>query len=367
MDMRTTTRDVNLGLIGCGGVTQRWHVPALKRISDIRVLAVTDLLESEARRVASQFGSMVCRSAEEVVSHPGIDAVAICLPPEWHVPIALAAMAAGKGVFIEKPLAVSHDKIETLMEQAVLMRVPAVVGYNLRWHPSVLRIKSALDAGVLGKVLLIRSIFTNPVYREADLPAWRRRRAEGGGVLHDLAAHHVDLWRFLFSAELAEIDATAVDGAGQDETAAITARLTNGSVISAAFSAGTADAQELDIYGTHGRLRFSCYSAEGPVWQPIRAFGLRHRLKLFGRRLRTVPAEIAAWCGRDHMLESYRAQWRHVARCIRGEDTSRCTLEDGRRAMDIVLAAVASADARRHPAPRRQPKEGLSHVDVART
>ena len=53
MDMRTTTRDVNLGLIGCGGVTQRWHVPALKRTSDIRVLAVTDLLESEARRVAS--------------------------------------------------------------------------------------------------------------------------------------------------------------------------------------------------------------------------------------------------------------------------------------------------------------------------
>lgn len=350
MSMKTTTRDVNVGLIGCGGVTQRWHVPALKRISDIRVLAVTDLLEIEARRVGSQFGSMVCRNAEEVVNHPGIDVVAICLPPALHVPVASAAMAAGKGVFIEKPLALLPDEIEPLIEQAALMRVPAVVGYNLRWHPSVLQMKAAIEAGVLGKVLLIRSIFTNPVYRAADLPAWRRRRAEGGGVLHDLAAHHVDLWRFLFSAELVEIDATAVDGAGEDETAAITARLTNGSVISATFSAGTADAQELEIYGTHGRLRFSCYSAEGPVWQPVRAFGLRYRLAQFGRRLRTVPAEIAAWCGRNQMLESYRAQWQHVARCARGEDTSRCTLEDGRRALDMVLAAIASADARRETA-----------------
>jgi predicted dehydrogenase len=276
-------------------------------------------------------------------------------------------MAARKGVFIEKPLALSHDQIETLMAQAAVMCMPVVVGYNLRWHPSVLRIKAALEAGALGKVLLVRSLFTNPVYRNADVPTWRRRRAEGGGVLHDLAAHHVDLWRFLFSAELAEIDATAVDGAGQDETAAITARLTDGSVISAAFSAGTADAQELEIYGTHGRLRFSCYSAEGPVWQPIRAFGLRYRLTRFRHRLRTAPAEIAAWCGRDHMLESYRGQWEHVARCIRGEETSRCTLEDGRRALDIVLAAIASADARHQPATHCRQIEGLSNVDTART
>ncbi|MEX5214433.1 MAG: Gfo/Idh/MocA family oxidoreductase [Nitrospiraceae bacterium] len=362
----TSPHEVNLGLIGCGWVTQRWHVPALKRIPDIRVLAVTDLIESEARRVASHFGSTVCRSAEEVICHPGVQAVAICVPPALHVPIALAAISEGKGVFIEKPLAQSHDQIETLMEQAALMRVPAVVGYNLRWHPSVLRMKAAIDAGSLGKVLLIRSLFTNPVYRDAELPRWRRYRAEGGGVLHDLAAHHVDLWRFLFSAEVAEIDATAVDGVGQDETAALTAKLTNGGVISAAFSAGTTDAQELEVYGTHGRLHFSCYSAEGPVWQPTRAFGLRHRLAMIGRRLRTVPVEIAAWCGRDQMAESYRAQWRHVARCVRGEEVSRCTLDDGRRALDIVSAAIVSADERRHPASHCQAIEGLSNVDSTR-
>ena len=365
--MNTPTRAISVGLIGCGWVTQHWHVPALKRVPDIRVLAVTDPRETEARRVAAQFGSKICRSAEEVVAHPGIDAVAICVPPALHVPIALSAMAAGKGVFIEKPLALSHEEAKTLSEQAALMHVTAVVGYNLRWHPSVRRIKAAVEAGELGDVLLVRSLFTNRVYREPELPDWRRRRSEGGGVLHDLAAHHVDLWRFLFSAEVVDINAIAVDGAGEDETAAITARLTNGSVISAAFCAGTADAQELDICGTRGRLRFSCYSAQGPVWHPIGAAGLRNQLRLLGRRLRTVPAEIAAWCGRGDMLESYRAQWSHVGRCIRGEETSRCTLEDGRRALDIVMAALASVDARHHPIPHRQPNEGVPYVDTART
>jgi predicted dehydrogenase len=142
-----------------------------------------------------------------------------------------------------------------------------------------------------------------------------------------------------------EVYAQARGGLRDDESAVLTARMANGVLVSAAFSERTSHEIELEIAGRNGRLRLSCLRFDGLEWygQADIPGSVRTRLRHFGHLLRELPRGL--WTmrhGGDYRL-SFRGLWRHFLDAIRNDAPVGATLEDGRRAVQVVLAAAESA------------------------
>jgi myo-inositol 2-dehydrogenase/D-chiro-inositol 1-dehydrogenase len=167
----------------------------------------------------------------------------------------------------------------------------------------------------------------------------------GGGALVELGIYQFDLWRFVLGSEVEEVHARVRHGTREDEAAVVSGRLANGVLASAASSERTSHEVEVEISGRDGRLRLSCLrfdglawyshaSIPGKAWTRLRQLG--HFLKEFPRGLREMSR------GGDYM-DSYRAHWGHFLEVVRGRTPPGATLEDGRRALEVVLAAAESA------------------------
>jgi myo-inositol 2-dehydrogenase/D-chiro-inositol 1-dehydrogenase len=316
------------------------HLPALRQVPGVEVKALADVDAARLARVAGKFG-VAGRFEDylELIESGGVDAVAVCVPPQFHAEVGRAALAAGKHVLIEKPLALSLEECDILSECAASTRsLKVMVGFNLRWHRLVRAAREVIRRRELGDLKLVRTVFTSGVRLRDDFADWRRRPEAGGGALFELGMHHFDLLRFLFEREVEEVYASS---ASTDETGIVAARMEGSIQVVSAFSEGAGENHEVEIYGERGWLRINCYRADG-----IERFGageysgaLRVRLRGLTRTLLEVPRIIRqARRGGDYVA-SYAAEWRHFIGAVARNSKIDCTLSDGRRALEIALAA----------------------------
>lgn len=341
-----TSTPVKIGLIGCGRATEALHLPALRHVPESEVVAVADTDPKRLHAVANQF-RIPHRHADyrALLRNPAVEVAAVCVPAAMHLEVALAALEAEKHLFVEKPLTLTLDEADRLVERAGRSSKKATVGFNLRWHRLIRQAKTLLDEGRLGPLELVHSAFTSGLRHRQAFPAWRDQRETGGGVLFEIAIHHFDLWRFLLQSEVEEVFVRSRTGQGADESASLSARLANGVLATAVLSQRTADSNLLDIHGQAGRLHVSCYQFDGlhvvPGARP--ADGLRERARNLARTLKSVPEILPILRKGGDYLASYCAEWQHFIECIQQDRTPECSLDDGRRALQVVLAATASA------------------------
>jgi myo-inositol 2-dehydrogenase / D-chiro-inositol 1-dehydrogenase len=345
--MADSRSKLRLGFIGCGRVTETRHLPALRRLAGVEVVAAADIKQGQLERVAGLF-HIKDRYADyqRLLADRSIDAVAVCVPAEFHVEVSLAALDSGKHLFVEKPLALSLEEADRLIERAGRSSRKVTVGFNMRWHRLVCQAREMIQHGALGPLQLIRSVFTA---HHESIPEWRKRRELGGGVLFEIAVHHFDLWRFLLQSEVEEVFAASHSGEWEDEAATVTARMTNGVLATSVFSELTSGSEEVELYGRTGRLRVSCYDFDGLGYFPRAAYSgdLRTRLRQIAHTLRELPRGIRRMGDGGDFIASYRAEWRHFIDCIQRDTKPQCTMEDGRRALQVVLAAIESASSGR--------------------
>ena len=271
-----------------------------------------------------------------------LDVIAVIAPVQSHAEIALAALDAGKHVFIEKPLAVTIEEADQIQERARRANCKVLVGFNFRYHRLIQQARALLQRRALGPVEIIRSVFAS-VHEE---PAhWQTRRDSGGGALFDQAIHLFDLWRFLMESEVEEVFALSRSGLRDDEAVAITAKLANGVLATATCSERSGENNEIEIYGRGGRVHVSCYRFDGLEFfskGSIPGNG-RARVAAFARIFKELPGTLAQFRKGGDVLASYGEQWRLFLGAISNDEPVSCTVEDGRRAMEIVFAAMASA------------------------
>ena len=325
---------LRIGFVGCGRVTAELHLPALARLEDVEAVALADPDTACARRVAGEFGiARVHPDAATLAADPAVDLVAVCSPPRHHAEGALAALAAGRHVFVEKPLALELESADALVA-AVGDRV-AAAGFNLRVHRQVVAARQALAEGRLGELRMIRTHWT-----AAARPAgWRADPVQGGGALWELAIHHLDLWRFLSGRE-----PTGVRASGDDETLALTAQIEGGPLLATTVAVDTSDANQVELAGEHGRLLLDLYRGDGPLWMPIgrAAGGVGVRLRAAAGSAASLPRQaLAARGGGDYRL-SYTAEWEAVLAAVRDGTPPPANFEDGRRAVALAVAAERS-------------------------
>ena len=339
---------LKLGIIGCGRAAGQIHLPALRYVREIEVVALADIDCQRLTGLADRFGIKTPHSDyRRVLDDSEVDVVAVCVPPQLHVEMSLAVLDAGKHLFVEKPLALSLNECDRLIKQAGQSSSKCAVGLNFRHHRQVLRARDLIRKGQLGQLDLLRGSYTAATHRHMQLPVWRESCDTGGSVLIEVATHQFDLWRFLLGTEVEQIYAwSRRHDHGVDQSAVVAAHMTNGVLVSAGFSEQTYDNCEIEIFGQSGRLQLSLYRFDGLEFSPTFGFAgdVKSRLRGIGRTMTELPRGV--WTmrrGGDYRM-SYVNQWRHFAASIlKGADVA-ASLGDGRAALAIALATIRSAD-----------------------
>lgn len=336
--------EIRIGIIGCGWATEHLHLPALRRVGRYQVVALADLDITRCESLALRTGTTrYYDNPSQIIEHPDIEAVAVCVPPGHHASLALAAISAGKHVFIEKPMTLTLDQADQLVAAANESKAKVLVGFNLRWHRLVREGKQMLDANSVGPLVMMRTAFTNALQYDEASPAWRKDRVCGGGVIHDLAVHHFDLWRFLLSSEVQEISVSSRSESWHDAAAVISARMANGILVSSAFAHGTSNDHQLDVYGAKGKLTMSLYRHDGLRCYLHAQNRIADMLQQVTSKAMVLPAAIAALRYGGEISTSYDQQWRHFFDCVRLGTSVNCTVADGRRAVELAVAAAESS------------------------
>ncbi|WP_145152516.1 Gfo/Idh/MocA family protein [Paenibacillus xylanexedens] len=200
---------IKVAVFGCGAIAERRHIPEYAANENVELVAFADPIVERAEKMAETYGGKAYSSYEELLANETVDAVSVCTPNYLHAPMAIAAANAGKHVLVEKPMAVSTEEGEQMIEAAKKNGVYLMVGHNQRLMPPHVKAKEILDSGKLGKVLNFRTSFGHPgpeAWSVDGAESWFFRKEEAiMGAMGDLGVHKSDFIRYLLNDEVSEV------------------------------------------------------------------------------------------------------------------------------------------------------------------
>ncbi|MFD0618093.1 Gfo/Idh/MocA family protein [Paenibacillus sp. GCM10027629] len=184
-----------IAIIGCGGIANGKHMPSLKKLKNIEMVAFCDIIPERAEKAAEEYGAegaKVYTDYTEVFADKTIDIVHVCTPNDSHAEIAIAAMEADKHVMCEKPMAKTAADARRMVEVAKSTGKKLTVGYNNRFRTDSRYLKEVCDAGDLGEIYFAKA----HAIRRRAVPTWGvflDEEKQGGGPLIDIGTHALDL------------------------------------------------------------------------------------------------------------------------------------------------------------------------------
>jgi predicted dehydrogenase len=179
---------IKVGLLGAGFMGQV-HSQAWSQVGEAELAAVAGLPKAAAAKLASSSGGMATDSLEEVISNEEVDVIDICLPTDLHQEYAIKALRAGKDVLCEKPLALSVESVDRILEAADQTGKTLMVAQVVRFWPEYLECKSILSGGSIGELKALRASRTS---RRPNWGDWFDDPSRTGGALFDLHIHDLD-------------------------------------------------------------------------------------------------------------------------------------------------------------------------------
>lgn len=136
-----------LAIIGCGGIANGKHLPSLKKLKNVEIVAFCDIVEQRAIDAAAQYGAedaKVYTDYTELLNDSSIEVVHVCTPNDSHANIAIAALEAGKHVMTEKPMAKTAHDAQRMVDAARRTGKKLTVGYNNRFRPDSQHLKNCV-------------------------------------------------------------------------------------------------------------------------------------------------------------------------------------------------------------------------------
>jgi predicted dehydrogenase len=187
---------IGVGLVGYGLAGRSFHAPFIEAVDGLRLRVIaTSSQERGARARTEHPGAQVVDTVDEVLERSDVEVVVVAAPNRFHVPIASRALAAGRHVVVDKPMAMDVPEGEKLIDAAARAGRLLSVYQNRRWDGDFVTIRRLIDDGGLGPIDSLEARFErwSPVAEE-----WRESAVEAGGPLRDLGAHLVDQSLLLF-------------------------------------------------------------------------------------------------------------------------------------------------------------------------
>jgi predicted dehydrogenase len=194
----TPSEPVGVGLIGTG-VTVRTHLPAFAEQNRFNVVGISGSSPERARLVADANGiERAYSSVEELCADPAISLIVLASPNEFHERHFGLALASGKDIIVEKPLASDTQVARRLVSLPVRDGQFICVNHQLRFHPVFKRMRELAESGALGRIYRSRVFQEGSAFVDPATPwFWSFDSQAGGGVRWAMGSHLVDLWRYL--------------------------------------------------------------------------------------------------------------------------------------------------------------------------
>ena len=200
---------VKYGIIGCGAISQRRHIPEGAANPDSKVAALADPVKERVEELATKYGAKPYTDYKEMLKDPGIDAIVVAGPNSLHAAQTIESLDAGKHVLVEKPMATTREDARAMIDAAKKNGKYLMIGLNQRLMPPHMKAKKILQSGVLGDVLAFRTAFKHPGPEGWSVDAgksWFFKKGQAFmGVTGDLGVHKADLLRWLLGQEFAEV------------------------------------------------------------------------------------------------------------------------------------------------------------------
>jgi predicted dehydrogenase/nucleoside-diphosphate-sugar epimerase len=211
---------IRIAVVGCGAVTQSFHLPVLAGHDEVAIAALVDPDLARARRLAALYKVPITVSSADQLNRETVDAALIATPAFLHAPAAIELMNRGFHVLVEKPMALTHADAVRMVATARDKHVVLTVGLFRRLLPSIRLFRAALDAGQIGEVLNVTAEVGDAYTWQLTTLAGMRRREAGGGMLVDMGSHVLDLLLYICDASpsLVEYADNASEGIETDCT-----------------------------------------------------------------------------------------------------------------------------------------------------
>ncbi len=188
------TKIIKAGVVGCGGIANGKHLPAIKRNGKIELVAFCDLIKERAEKAKEEYGTPDARvytDYKDLVKED-VDVVYVLTPNNAHAPVSIAAMKAGKHVMCEKPMAKTYAEAKEMVETAKETGKILTIGYQNRYRADSQYLKSVCEADELGDIYYAKA----HAIRRRAVPTWGvflDEEKQGGGPLIDIGTHALDL------------------------------------------------------------------------------------------------------------------------------------------------------------------------------
>jgi predicted dehydrogenase len=245
--------DLRWGILSTADIARKKVVPGMRKARRCRIVAIASREAGRAEAVAAELEiPRAHASYEALLADPEVDAVYIPLPNHLHAEWSIAAARAGKHVLCEKPLALTADDAQRMIDVARAEGVMLMEAFMYRLHPSWQAVTELVASGQIGRLVSVQSWFS---YFNDDATNIRNIREVGGGALFDIGCYSVNLSRMLFAAEPRHVWAALVRDPVMQVDVLTSGILTfDDGIASFTCSTRAEDDQRVHIYGSTGRI-----------------------------------------------------------------------------------------------------------------
>ncbi|MBI4810412.1 MAG: Gfo/Idh/MocA family oxidoreductase [Ignavibacteriales bacterium] len=324
-------KKLRFGVIGLGWVSQIFHLPILKALDDVEVVAVCDKDKSRAKMIAERFGiTKIYTDYQQMLSKEELDAVDICSSTDTHLPIAISSLQAGKDVFVEKPIARHYDEAVQISEAAKQYKRKLMVGMNNRFRPDTMILKSFIEKGEIGKIFYVKAGWLKKL--SSDNKWMTQKEKAGGGVFLDLGIVMLDLILWLLGfPPVQRVNAKMYmqKTKSVEDSCVVFAEMKYGISLMMETSWSFPCAQDFfycDLFGSEGSAMIN---------------PLRINKQLHGNLVNVSPVKIESPL---HLFKkSYENELKHFVGAARGLHTIISTGEEAVQRMKVVEAIYQSA------------------------
>jgi len=254
------------GIIGCGDVTEVKSGPAFQKVPNSELVAVM-------RRDATKAADYSKRhhvpnwyaNADLLINDPGVNAIYVATPPNTHAYYAKKAIAAGKPVYIEKPMGLTYAECVEVNQLAAIKKVQVFVAYYRRMLPGFKKVKELIEQVAIGDVRIINIQLYKHAQENKEHMPWRvNPEIAGGGHFYDLASHQFDFLLFCFGP-IKELYSVVANQAGlykAEDILSVSFRFENGALGNGTWcfnSDQINNRDTIEIIGSKGRIEFSTF------------------------------------------------------------------------------------------------------------
>jgi predicted dehydrogenase len=262
---------INIGIIGCGKIAQKRHIPEYLENVDANIVGYYDLNHARAEAISKTYGGTAFESIEDLLADLSIDAVSVCTANHTHAAITIQALQAGKHVLCEKPMATTLEDCQAMVDAAQKTGKVLVIGQNQRLTKTHIKARQLIRDGEIGEIIGFRTTFGHGGPETWSIDPGKNtwffdKNIAVMGAMADLGIHKTDLLLFLTdqmivetTAHLTTIDKRGADGEliQVDDTAICVYKLDNGALgtMTASWTFYGPEDNTTIIYGTRGIMR----------------------------------------------------------------------------------------------------------------